>query len=73
MTQCELVLKYIDDFGSITPIEAMADLGIMRLASRISDLKKAGYPIHKETAKGISRYGKPTHFARYSMEVMDGR
>jgi hypothetical protein len=72
MTQCERVLKYIDDFGSITPIEAMADLGIMRLASRISDLKKAGYPIRKETAKGISRYGKPTHFARYSMGGQDG-
>lgn len=42
-TQCERILDYISDFGSITSMEAMQDLGCMRLASRICDLKKQGY------------------------------
>ena len=66
MTQNEMILKYIKDFGSITPLEALADLGIMRLASRISDLKMDGHKIKKETVKGKNRYGKTTHYAKYS-------
>ena len=38
MTQCEKVLEYMKEFGSITPIEAMQDIGCMRLAARIADL-----------------------------------
>lgn len=72
MTQCERVLKYIDDFGSITQLEAMADLGIMRLASRVSDLKKAGYPLNVTMVSGKNRYGEPTHYARYTMGGQDG-
>ncbi len=42
MTQNEKVLAYIQKHGSITPREAFAEFDIMRLASRISDLKKLG-------------------------------
>lgn len=55
------------DYGSITSLEAMQDYGIMRLASRVSDLKKMGYPVQKETVKGKNRYGEQTSFARYSI------
>lgn len=40
MTQCEMILKYLEDFGSITTYESFIDLGITRLSSRIYDLKK---------------------------------
>lgn len=30
-TQKERIIKYLQDFGSITPLQALADLGIMRL------------------------------------------
>ena len=65
MTQCQKILKYMDDFGSITPLEAMNDLGVMRLAARISDIKKMGIEISKDTASGRNRYNKPIKFARY--------
>ena len=39
MTQCERILKYMRDFGSINPMQAMKDLGVMRLAARVADLK----------------------------------
>lgn len=45
MTQCEQVLDYIKQNGSIDAWRAMNDLRIMRLASRIHDLKEAGVPI----------------------------
>ena len=66
-TQNERILKYIEDFGSITDIEAYMDLGIRRLASRIHDLKSLGYPIVSEFEKGKNRYGEKTHFKRYRM------
>lgn len=68
MTQCEKILRHIEDFGSITSLEAMQEYGIMRLASRISDLKKAGIPIQKETVSGKNRYGESTSYARYSIK-----
>lgn len=67
MTQCEKILRHMEDYGSITSLEAMQDYGIMRLASRISDLKCMGVPIHKETVKGKNRYGEATSYARYSV------
>jgi hypothetical protein len=45
MTQCEQVLEYIKENGSIDAWRAMHDLHIMRLASRIHELKEAGVPI----------------------------
>ena len=67
MTQNERVFKYMQDFGSITQMEAIRDLGVMRLASRISDLRKEGIGIAKETARGKNRYGEVTCFARYRL------
>ena len=67
-TQCQRVLKYIEDFGSITSLQAMQDLGCMRLASRINDLKKMGIPIKKRTASANNRYGEKVYFAEYYIE-----
>lgn len=66
MTQKEMVLKYIADFGSITPMEAFSDLGITKLATRISEMKKEGRQFKVVMVKGTNRYGKATHYARYS-------
>lgn len=67
LTQRQRILRHLEDFGSITSLEAMRDYGIMRLASRISDLKRAGVPIKKEMVRGENRYGEQTCFARYSL------
>lgn len=39
MTQCERILRHLEDYGSITSAEAITEYSIYRLASRISDLK----------------------------------
>lgn len=67
MTQSERIVRHLRDFGSITSLEAMQDYGIMRLASRVSDLKKTGLPIQREMVLGRNRYGEPTSYARYSL------
>lgn len=67
MKQAERVLKYMRDFGSITQLEAMQDLGCMRLGARIFDLKREGYAIKKETETSKNRYGENTSYARYRL------
>ena len=68
-TQTERVLDYIDEFGSITQMEALRDLGVMRLASRISDLKKQGYPIKSDMETVKNRFGESRYIKRYSLAV----
>ena len=67
MTQCERIQRHLEDYGSITSLEAMQEYGIMRLASRISDLKRLGIPIKKEMVSGKNRYGESTTYARYTL------
>lgn len=66
-TQAERVLTYMQDFGSITQLEALKDLGVMRLASRISDLKKMGYPITSSTEAVKNRYDETAYIKRYRL------
>lgn len=68
MTQTERILRHLQEYGSITTYESFAEYGITRLASRICDLKKDGYPIRREFVEAKNRYGEPVHFARYSLE-----
>ena len=67
MTQRDAILNYINEFGSITPMEAFADLGITKLATRISEMRKDGMSFKIETVRVKNRYGKDVHFARYSL------
>ena len=66
ITQRPLILKYIKDFGSITPMEAFGDLGITKLATRISEMRKDGMQFKIENVKTKNRYGKTVWFAKYS-------
>jgi hypothetical protein len=66
LTQRQAILKYIEDFGSITPMQAYGDLGITKLATRISEMRKDGIEFHIEIIKVKTRYGKVVPFAKYS-------
>lgn len=67
MTQSERILRHLEDFGSITQMDAIRDYGIMRLASRVNDLRREGHPIVTEVVEGRNRYGEKTRWARYRM------
>ena len=67
MTQKERVYKYMQDFGSITQAQAFADLGVFRLAARISDLRRDGVAIWSQIKAGKNRYGETVYFAEYRL------
>ena len=66
MTQREAIIDYIDEFGSITPIQAFSDLGITKLATRISEMRKDGMDFKIEMVSTKNRYGKTVSYAKYS-------
>jgi hypothetical protein len=72
-TQAQRVLAYIEEHGSITQFEAFSELGIMRLASRISDLRRMGFPIISETEKVKNRFDETCHVKKYSLGESNGR
>lgn len=67
-TQRDLVVKFIDDFGSITSWQAFTELGITRLSARIWELKDMGYKFEKERKQALNRYGKPVSFDKYTIK-----
>lgn len=66
-TQNQRILDYIEEFGGITQLEALRDLSVMRLASRISDLKRLGFPIISTAETVNNRYGEKCRIKRYSL------
>lgn len=71
-SQASRISGYMDEFGSITPLEAMRDLGVYRLAARIADLRKSGVDIKTTMIDVPNRYGTSSKVARYSKVSVDG-
>ena len=71
MTQEQMVIDYMTEYGSITTLDAFKDLGITRLSAKIFNLKKAGYEIQKTAETGKNRWGKPIYYARYSIKEQE--
>lgn len=66
-TQYEKIIDYMNDFGSISPMEAFSDLGITKLATRISEMRRDGIEIIGQMESARNRYGETTHYMRYSL------
>ena len=66
-TQNTKVLNYMRQHGSITSLEAFADLSITRLSGRIYDLKQDGHIIKSSMEEHINKAGEKTRYARYSL------
>lgn len=71
-TQAQRILEYIKEHGSITQFEAFTELGIMRLASRISELRRTGVQINSQTEKVKNRFGETCRVKRYRLGEQDG-
>lgn len=67
MTQCERILQYMQDYQSITQLDALREFGCMRLASRISELRKQGVNIIRDMETSNNRYGEKVTYARYRL------
>jgi hypothetical protein len=71
-TQNERIIDYMRQFGGITQLEALRDLGVMRLASRISDLRRLGWDIIADTVEIENRFGETCRIKRYSLYFQEG-
>lgn len=67
MTQTEKIIEYIQENGSITPLDALKEIGCMRLASRMCDIKKMGYAVNKKIETATNRNGERVMYARYTI------
>lgn len=72
VSQKKMILDYIREFGSITPLDAFKDLGVTRLAAVIFELKEDGHDIHTEREHSKNRFGQATRHARYSFGRDEG-
>ena len=68
MKQVDRLHNYLKEFGSITQLQAIRDLGIMRLSARIAELKKAGTSVTTNMKPVKNRWGETTHIAEYMLE-----
>lgn len=73
INQCQRIVDYMRQFGSISTLEAFNDLGVARLASRIHDLKGQGYSIASETKISKNRYGESVSFKVYRLAEKEGK
>lgn len=67
-TQEKRIVDYMNRFGGITQLEALRDLGVMRLASRVSALRQKGVNIRSEMVTVKNRFDEDCHISRYSLE-----
>ena len=67
MTQCDMVIRHLKEVGRITSLDAIKEYGILRLASRIADLKRQGYKIKSFTEAYTNRYGQKVHYSVYEL------
>ena len=59
------ILCYIYEFGSISPMEAFMDLGVTKLATRISEMRVLGINFEQNYEGRENRYGKKVRYMRY--------
>lgn len=65
-TQTQELLEYLQTYGSITPLEALAKLGIYRLSARIFDLRKEGHNIETNLVEEKDRRGRRCRVSVYT-------
>lgn len=59
------ILWFIYQVGSITPMEAFSELGITKLATRISEMKALGIQFSQNYEGRENRFGKKVRYMRY--------
>lgn len=55
-TQKDMCLEYLEEYGSITPLEALTAFGCFRLSAVIFELREEGYVIRTDINEGEKKY-----------------
>lgn len=67
-SQCTQIIEFMQKHGSITQDDATEHIGCKRLAARVKDLRRNGFPIVTNMETGLNRNRKPVRYARYTIE-----
>jgi hypothetical protein len=70
-SQCTKILLHLCLYKTISSAEAYSKYGILRLASRVNDLKRRGYNIVGEMKTGNNRFGEKTSFKVYRLAEVE--
>jgi len=66
-SQCQSLLSHLKAGKTITQLEALDLYGILRLASRVNDLRKRGHAISTDMVPVFNRDGQRCVVARYAL------
>lgn len=66
VSQHDMCIRYLLEYGSITPLEALEAFGCFRLSAVIFDLRREGYEIRTDINEGKKK------FAIYVLESDEG-
>lgn len=58
--------------GPLTPLQALRELGVLRLAAVVYRLKDAGWNVQTELVKKTCRNGRTARVARYYLSNAEG-
>ena len=67
MSQAQMILNYIEKYGSISQKESVDHFGCYRLPARIYDLKQSGYKFKRVMETCPNMFGVQVSYARYSL------
>lgn len=65
--QHERIIAYLKAHKTISPMEAWNELGITKLATRISELRAKGYEFYKSDMRTINRFGEAVSYKQYEL------
>jgi len=71
-TQDDRVLAYLQQYNSLTQLEALSRLGVLRLAACVNRLRGEGWGIQTERVSVANRYGDVSSIARYHLDWDEG-
>ena len=68
MSQHQMILDFVRQNGSITPMDAFYYLGITKLSTRIGEMERRGIHFERKYESNVNRVGRPVIYMRYTLK-----
>jgi len=68
LNQKQKVIRHLEMYKSITPLDAFRDYGIMRLAAVVFNLKEDGYNIDSKMTTSTNKFKEKVTFSKYTLD-----
>lgn len=62
------LMRYLHEFGSITSMDAIKELGDTRLAATVFELRRKGVNIISTSETNVNRWGEKVTYTRYVLQ-----